>query len=314
MKDCLFFKKIVTTLFLAILCVAISIVSTSAMGLSFGDIESNEPDIPSLNLTPGPLKAPLKIDLLLAKKDEKTLLVTDYFQNSVFVANLDSPDVVSPLFEVEGKLVSLASYKNSIFLGYLDDGRIERVWLDGKKKRALKVDDKIAPYDMVVDVEKDWLFVADGVGKQILAYNLAGKKIHTIQGFGDIHNPRGLSVSPQREVVVMSDAGNPLVNTSASIQAYDYSGHLLWKKSGTFSAPKGMAIYNDHLFVVDSVLGQIMVFDLVNGSKLDTISGFGTDPDKLFMPMDIVIDEDTETLFVTNYRQGRISVFSLGGN
>ena len=56
-----------------------------------------------------------------------------------------------------------------------------------------------------------------------------------------------------------------------------------------------------------------MAFDRFTGKTVKKMAGFGTEPGKLRLPLDLVIDPDTMDIYVTNNRSARVELFKDGG-
>jgi DNA-binding beta-propeller fold protein YncE len=136
-----------------------------------------------------------------------------------------------------------------------------------------------------------------------------------------LKNPTAIAVDEDREEVLVSDYGDPGTgNPPARIQIFNYAGDLIGQVNGNsgpndfrFSRPQGLAVDSGRIFMVDCVLGKVLVFDRITGYGVATIGSFGTNPGQLFAPTDIVIDKVFKDVYVTSTNPARIEVFREGG-
>ena len=78
-----------------------------------------------------------------------------------------------------------------------------------------------------------------------------------------------------------------------------------------FSRPQGLAVNEQgHVYVVDSVRGQVLVFDRDTQQGVTIIGSLGPGPGQLQLPLDIIIDGASKDLHVTSNRNRRIEVFN----
>ncbi len=119
-------------------------------------------------------------------------------------------------------------------------------------------------------------------------------------------------VPPPPEVVI-SDYGDPVESIAPALRIYDLSGRHLRTITGDFSRPQGMAIDAAGIaFVADALLSQVLAIDLVTGEIHARLGAFGTEPGQLRLPLDVVIEDGSMDLFVTNNQNSRIEAFREG--
>jgi sugar lactone lactonase YvrE len=127
-----------------------------------------------------------------------------------------------------------------------------------------------------------------------------------------------------RQEVLVSDYGDPngwfQVNVPARIMIYSYYGAFLSKIDGgvtntdfQFERPQGLAADGQgHIFMAESVRGEVFVFDRNAGTVLKKLGSFGDGPGQLELPLDLVLEKNGD-LFVTNNMLRRIEVFRAAG-
>jgi DNA-binding beta-propeller fold protein YncE len=119
--------------------------------------------------------------------------------------------------------------------------------------------------------------------------------------------------------VFISDYGDRDFAEPPSVKIYGFNGSYLGAISGDsgqigyeFSRPQGLATTDrGEILLVDSLLGQVLVFDRTNLQGMATLGRYGTQPGELRLPLDVVVDEEGEDVHVTNNRLGRIESFEL---
>ena len=86
--------------------------------------------------------------------------------------------------------------------------------------------------------------------------------------------------------------------------------------AGQFSTPQGLSVDSgNNVFLVDALTGKVLMFNLDTSRDvpLKTLGSVGSELGELFYPLDVVVDETTKDVFVADYRNGRITVFTGGG-
>ena len=136
---------------------------------------------------------------------------------------------------------------------------------------------------------------------------------------GGLLNPNALAVKGMTEELFVSDYGDRDFDEPPSVKIYDFDGSYLGAISGDsgqggyeFSRPQGLAATDKgEILLVDSLLGQVLVFDRASLLGVATLGRYGTEPGELRLPLDVVVDKDGENVHVTNNRPGRIESFEL---
>jgi DNA-binding beta-propeller fold protein YncE len=249
------------------------------------------------------------------------LLVSDYFQGLVF-----GVDPVTRLpddgFIVEGRPMAVAQLKNRILVGNASKKTIEVYGTDGRRRGyfAAGPGSVELPTDLAVDSDANRVFAVDGGRRVVLIYNGKGVLLKTIAGF---MNPVGVGLDPIREEILVSDYG--VMNGDYSrVLIFDYDGTPLGEISGKgschwfsgctggFSTPQGVAADGQgRVFVVDSFLGQVLVFDRYTGDLIGHLGEFGQGPGQLSVPLDLVL-ASSGNIFVTSSQTGAVEVFGEG--
>ncbi len=106
------------------------------------------------------------------------------------------------------------------------------------------------------------------------------------------------------------------------VHVYDYNGNFLGAISGNsgqatfeFSRVQGVTVDSTgRVYLVDSWRGQVLVFDEVSANSWTGIGTFGSKGagvKELLLPNDVIVDEATSTVYVTNTMKGRVEIFTM---
>ena len=125
---------------------------------------------------------------------------------------------------------------------------------------------------------------------------------------GQFSSPFGVAVHYQTGNIFVADYGNNRV------QVFDKDGKYLYKfgdrdGAGKMNAPRSIAFYQNKVFVSQSGAGCLFVFDL-NGTFLKQIGTPGSGEGQLKSPYGITIDESNGDIFVCDYSNNRVQIFS----
>lgn len=187
------------------------------------------------------------------------------------------------------------------------------------------------PSDIAADEGAGLLFVASKLDKMVLVLDETGTLIHTIGAPGSLNpvgRPQGLALDRAGQRIFVSDDGVESCtwmgcSTSSMVQVYDYNGNFLGAISGDsgqagfeFSRIQGVTLDSTgRVYLVDSWRSQVLVFDEVSANSWTGIGTFGlkgAGVKELLLPHDVIVDETSSTVYVTNTMKGRIEVFTMG--
>lgn len=287
-------------------------------GLSWGPV-AEEPAAAACLAEESPLivKGSLKSPMRLAEYGEDAFLVSDRSGSIYEVSRFDPANPVL-LFQVDGSPLGVAFDGHDILVGNETSGKVERYSLRRnhvRKGRSIPKSktERIQPLDIAVDKARGMTFVVDGLGGDIKVYDRRGKTTLIIGGLGQLVQPKALTLKPGAEEVIVTDYGNPRIGVSASLKVFNYSGDHLQTINGPFSRPQGVWSEGQSLYLVDSILGQVLEFDRDTGSMLSTQGCFGSAEGHLMLPMDLLYDSQLREFFVADNRNGRVTVLPLPG-
>lgn len=170
------------------------------------------------------------------------------------------------------------------------------------------------PTDIVVDSLRERLYITDNDNHQIRVYNLSTRKFESVwgnpgQGERQFRFPFLLDISPQGYVFIVEP-----INTR--VQVLNPNGKFVgfiggWGvKPGQLFRPKGVATYTDQIFVTDSYLGSVQVFEM-SGSFLGVLSDTNGVAMKFITPTGIAIDSEHKCLYVVELKANRVSRIDL---
>ncbi|MFL5760209.1 MAG: 6-bladed beta-propeller [Thermomicrobiales bacterium] len=185
------------------------------------------------------------------------------------------------------------------------------------------------PRGIAVSPTDGSVYVVDSGNNRVESFNATGEFVGIWGGetggnvsFAqtDAGGPTGIATGPNgliyvcdtwnHRIVVLDSSGRKVNafgefgNTNDSPNASD--------QPGKFFGPRGVAIYNDEIYVVDTGNERVQVFGL-DGAFKRAFGGNGTSPSQFIEPVGIAIDEKG-LVYVADTNNGRISVFSVDGS
>jgi len=165
------------------------------------------------------------------------------------------------------------------------------------------------PTDAVVDPSRDRIYIADNDNHYILVYKLADRSFEAAwggpgQGERQFRFPFLMDITPQGYLLVAEP-----INTR--VQVLNPGGKFVnfiggWGvKPGQLFRPKGVATCEDRVFVTDSYLGSIQVFDM-SGVFLGVLADGEGMPMKLTTPTGITVDVKRKRLYIVELKAHRV--------
>ena len=252
--------------------------------------------------------------------------ISDYTGGTVTFIN-SSTIVPMHTIYVPGKSLGVAIGVNTVYVGNEVGGNVNAFSMDSKYRYTLGpgFGDITTPSDIATDLSAGLVFVVDGYTAKVKVYELDGTFVRQFPGFvmsdTDLANPTGIALDKVNELVYVSDFGGIKKvgmamggAAAARVQVYSYTGSYQRTIDNTqagyeFSAPQGLYLTTGgDLYMADVIMGQVLIF---NSSDLGigTLGSHGTGAGELFIPMDVVVDEATGDVLVTDYRRGLVEAF-----
>lgn len=169
------------------------------------------------------------------------------------------------------------------------------------------------PTGMVVDRERDRIYVVDTTQHQVVVFGGDGQVQRVIGGrganAGAFNFPTHLALDRHGNLYI-TDAMN------FRVQILDPSGRplavigRLGDGPGTFSKPKGVAVDSyDHIYVVDALFDNVQILSR-KGEALLAFSHSGSDAAGLWLPSGIAIDAK-DRIYVADTYNHRIQIYQL---
>lgn len=267
---------------------------------------------------PAPLLSPVRIDSI----DDNTLAVSDIVHDAIYLVEKST---LEPLESIPfaGEPTGIARIGNKYFVGNQQSKSIDVLnkkgkflyYLGGRPVLFHQIN------DIAVDTARGRIYGLDTQAAVVKAFNFDGTSAGDDIGVGILEKPTALAVSPVDGSLLVSDfidPGGGFRTKPAKVWIFDVDSSdpplELIGGTATFSRPQGMYVsQSNHLFLVDALAGEVQVFDLATQELVKTLGEIGTDPGELFYPLDVVVDESTQDVFVADNRNRRITVFAGGG-
>jgi YVTN family beta-propeller protein len=293
---------------------------------------TSPPDTPP---TPLPETLALSSPARIAEFDAEHLLVSDYESNYIYIVDKTTLQPTAKI-KVQGKSTGIAMVDGKIFVGNRTLRSVDVFDLQGNL--LYRLGSGKAEFqqinDVAVDTTRRVVYALDTKGKCIKRFNLDGNPVTPDIGGGILQQPTALAVDLDTGNILVSEFGNPgipgvLKNDSLQvlpcIQIFDPSGTRIKTISGatvsggsmgmpatlntTFSTPQGLYIDNNDLYLVDTLSATIRVYNLETFLLIKAFGVRGTGPGELFYPLDVVVDNMSKDVFVTDNRNIRVTVF-----
>jgi DNA-binding beta-propeller fold protein YncE len=263
------------------------------------------------------LRSPIRLALI----DDEQIAVSEFSQQKIMILDARTHAVKSEI-EIDGKPLGVAWVDGLLYVGNDTLGRIEIYQTNRSGKWSLLSagpDESMpGPTDIEYDPSSDRIFVLSAGRKTVYVFDTDGMLLSSIIG---PRNPTALAVNRLSGELYVSDYGDEDLNVSPSVMIFDIDGYYYYMgaisgESGQsgfeFSRPQGLATTDrGDILLVDSLLGQVLIFDRTSLLGVATLGSYGTQPGELRLPLDVVVDEDGENVHVTNNRLGRIESFEL---
>ena len=276
-----------------------------------------------------PLPTTMQSPARIALGPRGKMYVSDFGAQVIWELEADASGVrITGSIPVDGYPVGVAWANKLLFVGNASTGSVDVYRAkSGKWLHDLGGQGAIAdPTDIAVDPHGRRVFVLDGQAGSVRVFDLKkGAPLYTISGPGtaefDLTHPTGIAFDPVRGEVLVSDYGDPTTSgVPARIKIFTADGSPVVSFSGKqgmlgsrFSFPQGLAVDGaGRILFADALAGEIHVLDRDTGATLEKLGTFGSGPGELWLPLDLVVDEN-DSAFVTNNRPRRVEVFGLGG-
>ncbi|ORJ53256.1 hypothetical protein [Geothermobacter hydrogeniphilus] len=269
------------------------------------------------------VKPQMQSPVRLSAVTTEGLWVADHLADRVFLLDRQSLEIKDS-FPVGPRPAGVVVASGRVFVAEQGTGRVSVYNLSGTPLFRLGQGDNefLRPNGMALNAASGLVYIADLKAKEIRVFTLNGTDAGFAIGSGELNAPTAVTFDPDRREILVSDFGVP---DAPQVRVYAEDGTFLRSLPGTissgmlgvtsiFSTPQGLTVDGKgHLFLVDSLLGQVLVLDELTGELLKTVGQAGTGNGELFLPLDVTIDPGSGDLLVANSKPARIEVYRQGG-
>lgn len=270
---------------------------------------------------PAPLQLNSPVRLTTASTGQ--LWVVDHLGDRVFQLDQDGLGVIDS-FPTAASPAGVVKFKSRLLVAAQGPGSVSVYSLGGDLLYQLGqgAGEFRRPNGLAVNVAAALIYVVDLKAAHVRVFSTDGVDTGLVVGALDLNAPTAITYDAVRDEILVSDFGVPDV---PGVRVYASDGTLLRVLAGTtgggmlggttiFSAPQGLVTDGlGHLFLVDSLLGQVLILDQVTGALLGTLGQAGTGSNELFLPLDVALDSASGDVFVANNQLSRVDVFRQGG-
>ncbi len=208
-----------------------------------------------------------------------------------------------------------------IYIADTGNARIQSYTLDGKYLSQIKIPQKASekrpdPTDVVIDNQRQLLYIVDNENHHVLIYSLKDKKfIHTVGGMSHKEDgfrwPFSLYID-QQGIVYVVDVINARVRTIRPEEGfklgYDIGSWGL--ETGEFFRPKGVAVTTKgEVLIADSYLGVIQMFN--KKGQFQAVLSDGKGKVKRFTTPTRLYFDENGLFYVVEMFANRISVYRI---
>lgn len=170
------------------------------------------------------------------------------------------------------------------------------------------------PNDLAIDEASGRVFVADSSNKRVAVFSVDGPLLFTIT---DSHlvQPTSVILDAAGAHLYVGNLGSegvsPNVN-GGNVLVFTAAGQFERSIAGKFTHPKGLTIdAAGHLYLVDALLGQVLVFDALAGLEITRLGEEPSYGGPHKMPFDVILDDGNQRILVTDYLLGKIETYAV---
>lgn len=202
----------------------------------------------------------------------------------------------------------ITKYKKEIYVADFQGNKISIFNESGKYLRPFKLNgSKYIRTPGIIRIENDKIYISEISAGTIAVSDLKGKKLTTInhakENNDKISGPNGLAVDKNSGDIFISDSNN------SRILVYNENGKYLNKISSdgkryNFQYPRGIAISNTKLYIVDALASKIIVTDL-KGKYISEFGHMGNEDENFVLPNGAYV-ENCQYVYVTDTQNHRV--------
>jgi len=264
------------------------------------------------------------------------LLVSDYAAEAIFVVDKLSLETAWTI-PIKGKPMGVARQGVLMFVGNERTQSVEVYEVDDARRKArlrFTLGPSLSrdgpgffrrPTDIAIDPEAGLVFVLDGGDQLVKVFDTTGIVIRTFPPAVTnqaVSFVAAIAVDTVRKEILVTDHGNPGARLAARILVFTYDGTYQRQINGNgyvdgtgtvstlqFARPQGLAADGaGHLFMVDPVLGKMLVFDENSVLDADNV-GVVKRVDGFASATDVVIDAATGDIFAVINKTATVAAF-----
>lgn len=268
----------------------------------------------------GPKDEPFDMPSDAAVGQDDNLYVLDGVHNRVIVFDADGNfrfkfgDPGSGVGQFHFPLGITTAPDGKVYIADSGNHRFQVFSADGKPLESVQLPTDTSgvppdPTDVAVDPNRSRLYVIDNNNHRLHVYNNSNHSFEEVwggpgQGQRQFRFPFLIDVTSRGYVLVVEP-----INTRVQVLNPDgkFVGFIgAWGvKPGQLFRPKGVAVFGDIVFVTDSYLGQIQVFEF-SGNFLGMLCDTNGVPIQFTTPTGIAIDMKLRRLYVVELKANRV--------
>jgi DNA-binding beta-propeller fold protein YncE len=268
----------------------------------------------------GPSETPFSMPTDCAVAQDGSLYVLDGVNHRVVV--YDSEGLFQREFGSQGSgagqlqfpLGITVSRDGHVYVADSGNGRFQVFSSAGQSIEAVPIPQVVSnspsdPTDVIVDHALNRLYVVDNDNHRLHVYNLATRVFEDVwggpgQGRRQFRYPFLIDISDQGYLFIVEPINTRVQVLNPRGKFVNFVGH--WGvKSGQLFRPKGVAVVGRRVYVTDSYLGRIQVFDM-RGEFLGMLSDAAGSPITLTTPTGIAADIPNKRLYVVELKANQI--------
>ena len=167
------------------------------------------------------------------------------------------------------------------------------------------------PYGIAFNSHQE-MIVSEYGGHRLSIFDIRGQKIRTFGSHGDSPDQMKLPAG-----IATDDTDNIYVSSDHKLQKFTSSGGLIkcisrkGSKEGEFNGPRGVALYDNQVYVCDTHNHRIQVFDL-DLNFVRSIGSRGKGRGEFGAPHDVQFDT-AGNMYVAEWGNGRVQVMDTSG-
>lgn len=165
------------------------------------------------------------------------------------------------------------------------------------------------PTDLVADLTRGRLYIADNDNHHVVVYDLVSRSFEPAwggpgQGQRQFRFPFLMDISLEGYLLVVEPINTRVQVLNSSGKFVNFIGG--WGvKPGQLFRPKGVAVLEGLVFVSDSYLGSVQVFDM-SGNFFGVLADAAGTPIKFTTPTGLAIDAQRKRLYVVELKAHRV--------